>query len=277
MTENLMEMEVRMQRKGWNRMNDILKDITETDIMDFVQVKNPYNENELWKMKKATPARIGIGHAGPRYTTEAQLRFWAAHAAANDAVFREVPDEDVKELGVFEVKTKCSNKNEMLLRPDWGRVFEQDAKDRIVKNCIHNPQVQIYFGDGLCSPSIKANIPDLFPTIKYGLEDRGITVGTPFFVRYCRVNTARTIGPLLGAQVTCVLIGERPGLLTSESMSAYIAYNAREDMLESEYTVVSNISRHGVPPVEAAAHIVDLITDILTYKKSGVAFSMMSK
>ena len=241
-----------------------LRDITATDIMDYMQVDHPHNLKEMWKMKHATPARIGIGHCGPRYTTEAQLRFLASHAAANDAVFNEVPEEVVKELGVFEVRTKCSDKHEMLLRPDWGRISE---------NCVHNPKVQIYFGDGLCSPSIAANIPDLFPTIKMGLEDRGITVGTPFFVRYCRVNTARTIGPLLGAEVTCVLIGERPGLLTSESMSAYIAYHARPDMLESEYTVVSNISRHGVPPVEAAAHIVDLITQILEKKKSGVEFS----
>ena len=134
-----------------------------------------------------------------------------------------------------------------------------------------NPDVQIYFGDGLCSPSIRANVPDLYPTLKYGLEDRGIIVGTPFFVRYCRVNTARTIGPLVNAKVSCVLIGERPGLLTSESMSAYIAYNARPDMSESDYTVVSNISRHGIPPVEAAAHIVDLISLMLQKKKSGVA------
>ena len=250
-----------------------LRDITATDIMDYMQVDHPHNLKEMWKMKHATPARIGIGHCGPRYTTEAQLRFLASHAAANDAVFNEVPEEVVKELGVFEVRTKCSDKHEMLLRPDWGRIFLPDARKKISENCVHNPKVQIYFGDGLCSPSIAANIPDLFPTIKMGLEDRGITVGTPFFVRYCRVNTARTIGPLLGAEVTCVLIGERPGLLTSESMSAYIAYHARPDMLESEYTVVSNISRHGVPPVEAAAHIVDLITHILEKKKSGVEFS----
>lgn len=255
-------------------METVLKDITEIDIMDFMQVSHPYNSKELMKMKKATPARIGIGNVGPRYTTDAQLRFLAAHAAANDAVFNEVSEDVIRELGIFEVRTKCQNKNEMLLRPDWGRIFEKDAQDTISEKCVHNPDVQIYFGDGLCSPSIGANIPDLFPTLKFGLEDRGISVGTPFFVRYCRVNTARTIGPLLGAKVTCVLIGERPGLLTSESMSAYIAYNARPDMQESEYTVVSNISRLGVPPVEAAAHIVDLITDILKCQKSGVAFSM---
>ena len=181
--------------------------------------------------------------------------------------------EVVDKLGVFEVRTKCANKNEMLLRPDWGRIFEADAQKKIKENCVKNPDVQIYFGDGLSAPSIGANIPDLFPTVKLGLEDRGIGVGTPFFVRYCRVNTARTIGPLVGAKITCVFIGERPGLLTDESMSAYIAYNARPEMSESDYTVVSNISRHGVPPVEAAAHIVDLMEEILKYKKSGVALS----
>ena len=72
-----------------------LRDITETDIMEYMQVEHPHNEKELWKMKHATPARIGIGRCGARYTTEAQLRFLAAHAAANDAVFNEVPEEVV--------------------------------------------------------------------------------------------------------------------------------------------------------------------------------------
>ena len=225
---------------------------------------------ELEKMRAATPARIQIGHAGSRYTTRAYLDFLMDHAAANDAAWDEVSEEAVKALGVFEVRTKCRNKDEMILRPDLGRVFEEEALEKISGLCVHGPDVQIYFGDGLSAPSVTANIPDIFPTLKLGLEDKGITVGTPFFVRYCRVNTARTIGPLLSAKVTCVLIGERPGLLTSESTSAYIAYNARPEMSESDYTVVSNISRHGIPPVEAAAHIVDLIEEILTAKRSGV-------
>lgn len=100
-----------------------LRDITETDIMEYMQVEHPHNEKELWKMKHATPARIGIGRCGARYTTEAQLRFLAAHAAANDAVFNEVPEEVVKELGVFEVRTRCANKNEMLLRPTGAGSF----------------------------------------------------------------------------------------------------------------------------------------------------------
>jgi len=227
---------------------------------------------KLRLMKKSTPARIGIGHSGARCTTRAMLSFQADQTIASNAVFSEVSKNVVESLGVFEVQTKCSSKYEMLTRPDWGREFESKSLKTISDHCIHHPQVQIYFGDGLCSPAIAANIPDLFSGIKYILESKGITVGTPFFVRYCRVNTARTIGPLLGAEVTCVLIGERPGLITSESMSAYIAYQARQEMSESEYTVVSNISKVGIPPVEAAVHIAELIQEILVKKVSGCQY-----
>ncbi len=230
------------------------------------------NIQEMKNLKKTTPARIQIGHSGTRYTTESYTKFLADHAAANDAVFSEVPKKVVEDLGVLEVQTKCYNKDDMLKRPDWGRQFSEETKAIISEHCKHDIDVQIYFGDGLCSPSIAANVPDLFGAISAELEANGISVGTPFFVRYCRVNTARTIAPLLGAKVTCVLIGERPGLLTAESMSAYIAYNAREDMSESEYTVVSNISRVGIPPVEAAAHIAELLMDILDKKCSGVEY-----
>lgn len=200
------------------------------------------------------------------------MRFRADAAA--DAVFSEVDPELVKELGLFEVQTLCENKDMMLKRPDLGRLFSEDTKRIISERFRHDIDVQIYVGDGLCSPSIGANIPDILPAVTLALEADGFTVGTPFFVRYCRVNTVRTVSELLGAKLTCVLIGERPGLLTSESMSAYMAYNARQDMSESDYTVVSNISRRGIPPVEAAAHIAELMEIILDKKISGVKLNM---
>lgn len=244
-------------------MSDLNIDITTIPTNKMVCTKGIQSVDALINLKKDTPARIGIGHAGARYTTKAMLRFWADQAAAADAVYSEVSRETIEELGVFEVSTMCKSKYEMITRPDMGRIFDKKVLKYIKDKCIYAPDVQIYFGDGLCAPSIGANIPYLFPTIKAGLECENISIGTPFFVRYCRVNTARYIGSLLKAKVTCVLIGERPGLITSESMSAYIAYNARPDMLESDYKVVSNISRKGIPPVEAGAYIVDIIKDIL--------------
>lgn len=224
-------------------------------------------------LMRATPARICIGHSGARCTTRASLKFLADHAAANDSVVDEVAEDAAEKLNTFEVRTLCRDKDEMLKRPDKGRLFSEETKQLISDRCIHGSDVQIYFGDGLSSHSIMANIPVLYEGIRKRLEEKGISVGTPFLVRYCRVNTARTIGPLLNAKVTCVLIGERPGLLTSESMSAYFAYNARPDMSESDYTVVANISNAGLVPKIAANNIADLIADILDKKVSGVKYN----
>lgn len=222
----------------------------------------------------ATPARLQIGRTGSRYKTKSYLDFRAAHAAATDAVMTEVSQKTLDKLGLFEVKTKCSDKYEMLTRPDWGRYFDDDTKSFLLQNATVGADVQIYCGDGLSSPSIAANIPDLLPMVTMALKQNNVSVGKPFFVRYCRVNTAREIGPLLKAKVVCVLIGERPGLLTDESMSAYIAYNPRSEMSESDYTVVSNISRHGMPPVEAGAYIADIIMQMLKQKASGLALKL---
>lgn len=225
-------------------------------------------------LRAATPARLQIGRAGSRYKTKPYLDLRAAHAAANDAVMSEVRPEVVEQLGLFEVQTKCTSKYEMLTRPDLGRLFSVETKAYLKAHATVGADVQIYCGDGLSAPSIAANVKDMLPMLTLSLEDAGVTVGKPFFVRYCRVNTAREIGPLLGAKVVCVLIGERPGLLTDESMSAYIAYDARPEMSESDYTVVSNISRFGMPPVEAAAYIAELIQQMLARKASGLGLKL---
>lgn len=221
-----------------------------------------------------TPARLQIGRAGSRYKTKSYLDFRAAHAAANDAVMSEVGRDTIERLGLFEVQTMCKDKFEMLTRPDLGRLFSDDTKNYLKAHATMGADVQIYCGDGLSAPSVAANVPDILPMVTAALTQEGITVGKPFFVRYCRVNTARQIGPLLSAKVVCVLIGERPGLLTDESMSAYIAYKPHPDMSESDYTVVSNISRFGMPPVEAGAYIADIIRKMLSQKCGGLQLKL---
>ena len=89
------------------------------------------------------------------------------------------------------------------------------------------------------------------------------------FVKYGRVGVMDEISELTGAEVTCTLIGERPGLITAESMSAYIAYKATVGMPEARRTVVSNIHRNGTIPAEAGAHIADIIKIMLEKKASG--------
>ena len=114
------------------------------------------------------------------------------------------------------------------------------------------------------------NIEDLLPILMDGLKADGIRVGTPFFVKYGRVPTMDAVSEAVGAELTCVLLGERPGLAASDSMSAYITYGAYVGIPESKRTVVSNIHQHGIQPVEAGAYLVELLERILNEQKSGV-------
>ncbi|MGL6154428.1 MAG: ethanolamine ammonia-lyase subunit EutC [Cetobacterium sp.] len=246
-----------------------LKDITEIEIKDMMEIKNPENPEELMKYKKKTPARVGISRAGTRYTTNTMLRFRADHASAIDAVFTDVSEEFLKKNNLFSVQTKCSSKDEYITRPDLGRKISDEGVKIIEEKCKKNPTVEIYVSDGLSSTAIEANIEDTLPALMNGLKSYGIDVGTPFFVKYGRVGAADHVSEILGAEVTCVLIGERPGLATAESMSAYITYKGYVGIPEAKRTVISNIHRNGTPAAEAGAHVAHVIKKILDAKASG--------
>ena len=246
-----------------------IPDITEVDIRTQYLVENPEHGEEYAELKYNAPCRLGIGKAGARYKTLPQLEFRAAHSAAQDAVFNDVDEEFVKSQGLFIVQTQCDSKDTYLTRPDLGRKLSPEAVATIKEKCKKNPTVQIYVADGLSSASVAANIPDLLPAILQGLQNYKIDVGTPFFVKFGRVAVMDEISELTGAEVTCTLIGERPGLITAESMSAYIAYKATVGMPEARRTVVSNIHRNGTIPAEAGAHIADIIKIMLEKKASG--------
>ncbi|MDR2686567.1 MAG: ethanolamine ammonia-lyase subunit EutC [Oscillospiraceae bacterium] len=217
-----------------------------------------------------TPARIAIGHAGPRLKTQTYLRFRADHAIARDAVLQDVPQELLDKLQLPTFKTKCNDKNEFLTRPDLGRQLDGDTL-RALKR--HNPtpcDALVYAADGLSSKAVAANLEDLLPILQDGLKQQNIAMGRPFFLRYGRVGSMDAIGPALGAKAVCVLLGERPGLGSAESMSAYIAYEPAQGMPEARRTVVSNIYAGGLNAVEAGAYLSEMIGKILAAKKSGV-------
>lgn len=246
-----------------------IPDITEVDIKTQYLVENPENKEAYAELKAYAPCRLGIGKAGARYKTDPQLQFRAAHSAAQDAVFSDVDQDFVDRMGLFSVQTQCDSKDIYLTRPDLGRKLSDEAVAVVKEKCTRNPTVQIYVSDGLSSASVAANVGDLLPGILQGLQSYRISVGTPFFVKYGRVGAMDQISELTGAEVTCVLIGERPGLITAESMSAYIAYRATVGMPEARRTVVSNIHKAGTVPVEAGAHIAEIIKIMLERKASG--------
>ncbi len=249
---------------------DITEDITSKECKAIPTLENPADPDALQRMKSKTPARIGVGRAGGRMKTKTMLTLRADHAAARDAVFMDVDPALLEKLGLFSVQTLCTDKNQFLTRPDLGRRFSDETIRELQSKCQKNPDVQIYASDGLSSTAIKANLENILPAIMDGLKSKGLSVGTPFYVRFGRVGTEDAISEALGCQVVCVLIGERPGLATAESMSAYIAYKATVGMPEARRTVVSNIHSGGIAAVEAGAYIADMIEKIYKAKKSGV-------
>lgn len=247
-----------------------IEDITSKEVKAIPLLKNPKDMDGLLRMMKKTPARIGVGRAGPRLMTKTYLALRADHAAARDSVFADVDDALIKKMNMFSVTTMCHDRNEHLTRPDLGRKFSQETMDYIKSNCTPKPQVQFIVSDGLSSKSIEANIENVLPTVIDGVKAMGYSVGTPFFVKFGRVAAMDHVAEILGSEVTCILIGERPGLGTAESMSAYITYGSKVGMPESNRTVVSNIHSGGITPVEAGAYLADIIDLIYKNKASGV-------
>ena len=227
----------------------------------------------LKRMQQATSARIGVGKCGARLRTGTVLQFRADHAAAKDAVARDVPQDFLEKLGLFTVQTLCADHDEYLTRPDLGRRFSPETLEELSKRCKHGADVQLYAAGGLSSTAIAANLANILPAVTDGLTAKGLTLGTPFYVRYARVPSMDPISELLRPKVVCVFIGERPGLATAESMSAYIAYQATVDMPESRRTVVSNIHRGGISAAEAGAYIAELIQRMIETRSSGVEFA----
>lgn len=256
---------------------DFVPDVTQLDLRRLYLVEKPENGEKFKKMKEKTPARLGSGRAGPRYKTLTMLRFRADHAAAQDAVFSQVSEDFAEKNGLIPVQTCCKDKDEYLTRPDHGRRFDEENQ-KIIRGAVSGaPKVQVVVGDGLSSAAITANAMDCLAAMKDGLKARGIELGQSLFVRYCRVGAGDAVGDVTGCELVCVLVGERPGLVTDKSMSAYITYKPHTGVSESARTVVSNIHAQGTPAVEAGAYIAELIDTILKKKVSGVGLYAEAK
>ena len=253
---------------------DFVPDVTALNLRRLYLTENPADPEKFRRMKEKTPARLGCGKAGPRYKTLTMLRFRADHAAAQDAVFYEIDPEFAKENDLLPTKTRCDSKDEYLTRPDLGRCFDEHNAKAIAGVIDRPPLVQLVVGDGLSSAAIKANAMDCLAAIRDGLKLRGIETGKAIFVKYCRVGAGDAIGDITGCELVCMLVGERPGLVTDKSMSAYITYKPHTGVSESSRTVVSNIHAQGTPAVEAGAHIAELIDTILKKKVSGVGLHL---
>ena len=247
-----------------------LQDLSTVDLRKTYLVEKPENKEAFLRLKKKTPARLGLGRCGARYRTQSMLRFRADHAAAQDSVFSLVEPAFYENNDLPFVQTMCKDKDQYLTRPDLGRKFDEKNQEVIRHVCGKSPKLLLIIGDGLSSNAITANAMDCAAAIRQGLMSFGLELGKSLFIQYARVGAMDHIGQITGAELICMLVGERPGLVTSESMSAYITYKPYPGIPESKRTVVSNIHRQGTPAVEAGAYIAELLHTMLEKQASGI-------
>jgi ethanolamine ammonia-lyase small subunit len=228
------------------------------------------------KIRARTPARLLVGRAGAAYRTGTQMELREAHAAARDAVRNELDLEPdfgaafIKQWGLFLANTQARTKDEYLLRPDRGRRFDESSAAEIRRRCPAACDLQIAIGDGLSVPAVGRQVPPLLPLLMEGARARGWKVGQVFAIRHCRVGILNEIGELLRPQVAVLLIGERPGLATAESLSAYMAFRPRPQQTDADRNLISNIHARGVGPEVAAARILNLAGKMMQASLSGV-------
>jgi len=230
---------------------------------------------EAAALPSLTPARVLLGRAGSSYRTSTMLQLRADHAAARDALHERLELADpamatiVERFELFEVATQAATFAEHLARPDLGRRLDQAAIDRISTECPHGVDLQIVIGDGLSSAAVRTQVPELLPLLVEAAEARGLSSGRPFFVRNCRVGVLNDIGDATAAEVVVLLVGERPGLATAESLSAYLAFRPTAGDTDADRNLISNIHAGGVSAPDATRRIMGLVEQFRLHQRSG--------
>ncbi len=236
----------------------------------------PAVSNFLERIRARTPARVLADRAGAAYRSSTQLELRQAHAAARDAVRTELDlqrdfgGEFVSAWNLFEVTTRAKSKDEYLLRPDFGRRFSEESARTVLARCTPKIDLQIVIGDGLSVTAVAAQVPGLLPLLVQQAKAQGWSTGESFVVRYCRVGLMNHIGELLSPRVVVLLIGERPGLATAESLSAYMAFRPNANHSDADRNLISNIHSRGVSTEAAAHRISRLAAHMMCEARSGV-------
>ena len=229
-------------------------------------------------MRQATPARLGVGRAGSRYTTAAMLSLRADHARAVDAVMSSVAPDWPRRNGLLEVNSQAATRDDYIRYPERGRRLTDADARRIarlkprarIKSA--KPTVLLCVGDGLSSAAVERNAAPILRALSRALAARHRLL-KPVFIRDARVRIEDHLGEILRPDVVCMIVGERPGLATAESLSAYVIYRPTLKSIEPDRTVISNIHRGGIPIAKAARKIAALIDDAIRFKASGATLA----
>jgi len=223
---------------------------------------------------KHTTALVGIGHVGTRYATDVVLQFQAELAVAHAAVGALLPDDWAAANGFIGVKSRVTDHREFLLRPDLGRRLDDASLDVVRSKCTRSPDVQIIVADGLSAVACIGSGKALYDAVARACQAKGLTVGSPVAARFARVWLEDEIGQEVGAKVSMILLGERPGLGTGDGLSAYVVYDPKLGRTDGDRNMISNIHPRGIPIEDAAHRLASFASAMIEQRTSGVSLDL---
>jgi ethanolamine ammonia-lyase small subunit len=228
------------------------------------------------RLSGLTPARVALGRTGASLTTEEVLRFQLAHAEARDAVHVPLDGEAlaaaITALGchAVRVKTPATRRDVYLRRPDLGRRLKAESAERLDKLRCGGCDIAIVIADGLSSRAVTSNAVPLLSRLIAKFADAGLALAPVVIAEGARVALGDEIAERLGARLVLVLIGERPGLSSPDSLGAYLTYAPRPGTTDAERNCVSNIRAGGLDVEAASSKLAWLVMKALAAGRSGV-------
>ncbi|MBN8821075.1 MULTISPECIES: ethanolamine ammonia-lyase subunit EutC [unclassified Spirosoma] len=234
-------------------------------------------EPDEWQSLKAyTNARIALGRTGVSVPLREALQFKLAHAHAKDAVYSALDMTDLQNqlaacgLPVYCVRSRAIHRDMYLQRPDLGRLLDERSAEQLQQIDSPAADICIIVADGLSATAITQNAIQVVSGLVEKVQQTGFSLAPIVLVEQGRVAIMDAIGSLLNARLAIILIGERPGLSSFDSMGAYITYAPRPGLTDESRNCISNIREQGLAPVLAVDNIMDLIRSAFRFQLTGV-------
>lgn len=234
-------------------------------------------QEDAWASLKAfTDARIALGRTGTALPLREALRFRLAHAHARDAVYSALDTEGLRTgltpfgLPVYVLHSQAADRQVYLQRPDLGRILDQHSVEQLEGAVTVPSDIAVIIADGLSATAVNRHAGTLLNELVPALRSAGLTLAPFTLLQQGRVATGDPIGALLQARLSIMLIGERPGLSSAESVGAYLTFQPRPGLTDESRNCISNIRPEGLPPKHASAKLFYLAKEALRLGLSGV-------
>lgn len=229
----------------------------------MIPVAPTATQSSAWSsLRRWTPARVALGRAGGSLPTAALLDFRLAHARARDALLRPLDEERLLRSletaavsPVLRLQSAATTLEEFLRRPDLGRQLAPESVERLKSARLPPPDLVILVSEGLSTLAVETHAAAVLQELLPALRTDGWQAAPVCLVRRSRVALQDQVGELLGARFALILLGERPGLISPDSLGAYLVHQPRRGNTDVQRNCVSNISAVGFRPAAAAAKL----------------------